>query len=111
MVINELGTSSSLLGYRQMTEILVVRYGVSISKEDVRKTLKNIDPEGVPIRWNKVIRRRIYHPIKPGYIYDRWGWGFPIHGCIDGFSRKVMWLVVSTTNNEMMTYFLLVTSI
>ena len=44
MVINELGTSSSLLGYRQMTEILVVRYGVSISKEDVRKTLKNIDP-------------------------------------------------------------------
>ena len=45
MVINELGTSSSLLGYRQMTVILAVRYGVSISKEDVRKNLKNIDPE------------------------------------------------------------------
>ena len=48
-----------------MTVILAVRYGVSISREDVRKNLKNI-----------------------------------IHGCIDRFSRKVMWLVVSATNND-----------
>ena len=40
MVINELGTSSSLLGYRQMKEILAVMCPVSFSKEDVRKTLK-----------------------------------------------------------------------
>ena len=53
MVINELGTSSSLLGYKQMAEVLAVRYGVSISKEDARKTLKNIDPEGVSIRRKK----------------------------------------------------------
>ena len=26
--------------------------------------------------------------------------GFPIHRCIDGFSRKFMWLVVSTSNND-----------
>ena len=25
-----------------------------------------------------------------------------IHGCIDGFSRKAMWLVVSTTNNDLL---------
>ena len=25
---------------------------------------------------------------------------FPIHGCIDGFSRKLMWLVVSASNND-----------
>ena len=66
MVINELGTSSSLLGYRQLTEILAVRYGDSISKEDVRKNLKSIDPEGVSIRRNKLIRSRIYHTIGPG---------------------------------------------
>ena len=45
MVINELGTSSSLLGYRQMTEILAVRYDVVNSKEDIRKTLGKIDLE------------------------------------------------------------------
>ena len=96
MVINELGTSSSLLGYRQMTEILAVRYGVSISKEDVRKTLKNIGLDGVKMRKNKVIRRRICHTIGPGYSYHIDGndklkrWGFPIHGCIDGFTHKIM---------------------
>ena len=96
MVINELGTSSSLLGYVQMTEIPAVRYGVSISKEDVRKTLKNINPHGVTKRRNKVNRRKIYHTIGPGYIYhidendQLKRWGFPIHGCIDGFSCKVM---------------------
>ena len=26
--------------------------------------------------------------------------GFIIHGCIDGFSRKLMWLVFSTSNND-----------
>ena len=26
--------------------------------------------------------------------------GFPIHRCIDGFSRKLMWLVASTSNND-----------
>ena len=40
-----------------MIEILAVRYGVSISKKDIRKTLINIDPEGVTIRRIKVIRR------------------------------------------------------
>ena len=45
MVINESGKSSSLLGYKQTTEVPAVRYGVSISREDARKTFKNIDPE------------------------------------------------------------------
>ena len=53
-----------------MTEILAVRYGVSIFKEDVRKFFKNVDPDGVTIRRNKVIRRILYETIGgPGYIY------------------------------------------
>ncbi|XP_033758499.1 uncharacterized protein LOC117340828 isoform X2 [Pecten maximus] len=27
-------------------------------------------------------------------------YGFPIHGCIDGFSRKILWLKVGPTNND-----------
>ena len=26
-------------------------------------------------------------------------WGFPIHGCIDSFSRRIMWLEVARSNN------------
>ena len=89
-----------------MTETLAVRYGVSISEEDVRKTLKNIEPDGVMIRRNKVIRRRIYHTIGPGCIYhidenDKLKL-FHIHGCVDEYSRKVMWLVVSTINDPLL---------
>ena len=52
-----------LLGYRKLTEILAVRYGVNISKEDVRKTLKKIDSDRVTIRRKKIIRRRMYQTI------------------------------------------------
>ena len=27
-------------------------------------------------------------------------YGFPIHGCIDGFSRKMLWLQLSRSNNN-----------
>ena len=27
-------------------------------------------------------------------------WGLCIHGCVDGFSRKILWLVASSTNND-----------
>ena len=27
-------------------------------------------------------------------------WGFPIHGAIDGFSRKIIWLNVTRSNNS-----------
>jgi hypothetical protein len=33
-----------------------------------------------------------YDKIKP--------YGFPVHGCIDGYSRKVLWLKVCKTNND-----------
>ena len=26
--------------------------------------------------------------------------GSPIHGCIDGYSRQILWLNVSPTNND-----------
>ena len=33
--------------------------------------------------------------------YDKWKpYGFAIHGAIDGFSRKITWLNVSSSNNN-----------
>ena len=36
--------------------------------------------------------------------------GFPIHGAIDGFSRKILWLNICPSNNEPYIITLLVTS-
>ena len=52
-----------LLSYRELTEILAFRYGVNISKEHVRKTLKKIDSDRVTIRRKKIIRGRMYQTI------------------------------------------------
>ena len=64
----------------------------------MRKALLDIDPEGVSMRRKKTIKRRTYETNGPYDVFhiDRNDelkmFGFAIHGCIDGFSRKMIWL-------------------
>ena len=50
MISNEVETAISLVGYRQMTEIISMKYGIHVAKERVRCMLKRLDPEGVKER-------------------------------------------------------------
>lgn len=106
IILNELETVNSRIGYRQMAEFINLKYGILVSKEKVRKLLRILDPEGVQERSRNVIKRRIYQTLGPNDICHIDGndklkkWGFCIHGAIDGFSRKLLWLKVSTTNND-----------
>ena len=58
------------------------------------------------MRKKKTIKRRTYETNGPFHMFHIDGndklkrFGFAIHGCIDGFSRKLIWLFVSTTNND-----------
>ena len=71
----------------------------------MRKALADIDPEGVSMRKKKTIKRRAYETNGPFGVFHIDGndklkrFCFVIHGCIDEFSRKLIWLFVSTTNN------------
>ena len=64
----------------------------------MRKALVDIDPEGVSMRKKKTIKRRTYETNGPFDVFHVDGYdklkrfGFAIHGCIDGFSRKLIWL-------------------
>ena len=57
-------------------------------------------------RKHKVIKRRVYESSGLVNTLHMNGndklkrFGFPIHEYIDGFSRKLMWLIVSTLNND-----------
>ena len=101
-----IGITSEHIGYRQMTEIISLKYGVNVSKEYMRKGLVDIELEGVSMRKKKTIKRRTYETngqfdmfhIDGNYKLKRFG--FVIRECIDGFSRKLIWLFVSTTNND-----------
>ena len=61
--------TSEHIGYRQMTEIISLKYGVNISKEHVRKALVDIDPEGVSMRKKKTIKRRTYETNGPFDVF------------------------------------------
>ncbi|XP_052765590.1 uncharacterized protein LOC128206898 [Mya arenaria] len=77
-----------------------------ITRELSRELVRIIDPEGVERRKRHRLRRRQYISRGPNYVwhldgYDKLApYGIYIHGCIDGFSRKVMWLKAGITNKR-----------
>lgn len=64
-----------------------------------------MDPEGVERRSRHRLQRREYHAKGPNFIWHLDGYDklkpyrLCIHGCIDGYSRQIMWLEVGCTNN------------
>ena len=83
-----------------------IKCNINVSKEDARKSVKIVNPEGVEERKRNSIKRRLYWAKGPAVIYPIDGngklkrWGFCIHGCVDGFSRKILWLKVASSNND-----------
>ena len=68
IIVNELGTSLHTVGYRQMTENVCIKYNINVSKEDVRKAVKIVNPEGVEERKRNSIKRRLYRAKGPADI-------------------------------------------
>lgn len=68
--------------------------------------LKILDPEGVQLRSRHRLQRRKYKTAGPNHIWHIDGYdklkpfGFCIHGAIDGYSRRIMWIEVGSTNND-----------
>ena len=95
----------SLQGYRSVWHTLQLR-GIRIPRVVVQELLREMDPEGTELRTGHRLRRQIYHNPGPNYSWHCDGYdklkpfGFPIHGCIDGWSRKIIWLYVTRSNNQ-----------
>ena len=58
--MNELGNSLHTVGYREMTENVCIKYNINVSKEDLRKAVKVVNPVGVEERKRNIIKRRLY---------------------------------------------------
>ncbi|EDO46933.1 predicted protein [Nematostella vectensis] len=104
---DELKGSGSIVGYRTMWQKLIVDHQLSVSKEFVRNALLILDPDGVERRSRNRLRRRQYHAKGANFIWHLDGYdklkpyGFCIHGCIDGYSRRIMWLEVGRNKNAL----------
>ena len=101
----QIASSGHLHGYRWMHQKCVL-HGITASLETIRILLKQLDPRGVEARsLNRLIRRQ-YQVKGPNYLWHIDGYdklkkyGIAIHGCIDGYSRYIVWLEAYTTNND-----------
>ena len=103
---NELKGSGSIIGYRAMHQRLTVQHSLNVSRNIVRQVLKILDPEGVNARSKHRLQRRVYTAKGPNYLWHMDGYdklkpfGFCIYGAMDGYSRRVLWLEVASTNND-----------
>ena len=104
-VSDELKETGQCLGYRAMWKRLASKQHY-VPKELVRHVLKVLDSNGVERRKRRILKRRQYVNPGPNFVWHIDGYdklkpyGFPIHGGIDGFSRKILWLTVGITNNN-----------
>ena len=114
IIERELGGRGCFVGYRRIWARLR-RKGYMAERITVMKLLRELDPEGVESRKRKRLRRRIYRAKGPNFVWHIDGYdklkpyGFCVHGAIDGFSRRLIWLEVGSTNNnpEVITKFYL----
>ena len=92
-------------GIRRMKGFLLAQ-GIRVPWMRVRSSLRRTDPAGILLRTallNIVIRREYSVPGPLSFwhldgIHKLIRWGFVIHGCVDGYSRRLMFFKCSTNN-------------
>ena len=105
-MLKELDGPGSCKGYRGMWGLLRTSYGIQTSRDNAMSPLRQLDPEGTSQRKARRLRRRRYYSESPNKCWHDDGYdklkpyGLPIHGCIDGYSRKIIWLKVARSNND-----------
>ena len=106
IIAREIEGSASNVGYRGMQGILRSTYGIMAPRNTVMNTLKELNPTATCERRSRQLKRRHYKSDGPNDTWHTDGYdklkpyGLPIHGAVDGFSRKVLWLKVCKSNNN-----------
>ncbi|KAL6486342.1 hypothetical protein MHYP_G00057340 [Metynnis hypsauchen] len=102
----ELYGPGQLFGYRTMWQVLKQKYNLRVKRDDVMVLVRELNPRGCEMRARRRFVRRTYHSMGPNYIWHADGYdklkpyGLALSGCVDGFSRKILWLVCGPTNNN-----------
>lgn len=106
IILRELEGSGRNIGYRLMWHRLNNIYGLRVTQETTRRMIRIIDPDGVSRRTAHRLQRRLYMCPGPNHTihidgYDKLKpYGIAIHGAVDGFSRKILWLQACYSNNN-----------
>ena len=98
-------SSPYFLGYRKIRNILRSN-GVCANRKSVMEIIRELHPEKVALQGKKRLLRRVYSVPGPDFfwhqdVFDKLkSFGFALHGCIDDYSGKIIWLEVASTNKD-----------
>ena len=115
-VQKEINEPSKLLGYRALNPKLRMQHEVQVPRRLVHEMLQNEDPKGLEFcrpSSKKKERKRLFSCNGPlnavsldGHekLYGYQNWTFPlgVYGCLDTYSRKVLFLSVCYSNSNPM---------
>lgn len=94
------------IGYREMWKLFNSKHQLLASKTKVMTLLQRLNPSGIERRIRCRLQRRIYVSNGPNFTWHIDGfdklkpYGFAIHGAIDGFSKRILWLEVASSNSD-----------
>ena len=100
----ELNGPGCMGGYRSVCHTIRME-GIQVPRKIAEEIIRELDLEGCAIRRAKKLQRRQYRSPGPDHCWhiDSYNklkpYGFPVHGCIDGWSRKMLWLKLVRSNN------------
>ena len=93
---------------RTTGQVLIMGYlhslGLRVQRTRVCNSMARIDPANSALRWGAAVYRRRYKVPWANSLWHLDGhhslirWGLVIHGCIDGFSRRIIYLHCSSNN-------------
>ena len=78
--------------------------GMRVQRQRIRESVLRINPLRAVVRWQQVVPRRSYWVPGPNSLWHMDGhhslirWRFVVHGCVDGFSRMIVYLACATNN-------------
>ena len=98
----------SLNGYQTIWPISRVRHYINVPRDVVESIIREVDSQGVAYRKKNVALnvRRTYVSRGPNFYWYMDGYDklkpfvFCIQGCMDGFSRRIIWLEVQRWNKN-----------
>ncbi len=82
----------------------LVSMGILVQRTRLRGSIHRVDPANTAIRRSIAIRRRVYFAEGPNAVWHIDGnhklihWRLVVHGCIDGYSRTVIYLKCCSNN-------------
>ncbi|XP_050411057.1 uncharacterized protein LOC126825414 [Patella vulgata] len=103
---NKLNVTGGQVGGYRWLHLQCRHNGLNISRHTVQTLLQILDPVGVQLRLSKRLKRRQYYAKGPNYLWhldsdDKLKrYGLCINGCMDRFSRCIIWLNVFQTSND-----------